>query len=364
MRHDGSHISTGFGTTVIGEIHNQTYDFAANALAQYGVFPNMDEQYLNRRVIYSFYGLPPKLEGLQRDWKEFQLQALETWRMFLVENPAYAEKWELNGFLDSNMRMVKSDGSPIISEQTGEQQIPVIDYTDLAVLRHLEKKLMGSLTDAEVQASMPYDLLYKHMMQSTELLSMEYILRDGAQPVLVNGIYDACATHKNVRYGDRNSPQLDHLTSSEPSKAFERECVAMNRQRSRGKDFGEWYGYLVDCGQDRDNKMWVTEKGPWLTFLYPNALTVYRVSLPLSILEQVEIKSSFFGGSGYLADCREMRIESVLSIRDEKKIPRIESENTTDVESKIHPEHRMRFNHAGSFIRPDSSSALVKIPHC
>lgn len=116
MRHDGSHILSGFNAvSAEGEIHNQTYDLASNALAQYGVLPTLREQRLNRTVIYSFYGIPEQLGGLKRDWRDFVNQSLETWRQFFMENPGHLEKWGLKGLVDDNMRMVKADGSPLIS---------------------------------------------------------------------------------------------------------------------------------------------------------------------------------------------------------------------------------------------------------
>ena len=336
MRHDGSHIISGFSTTVKGEIYNQTYDLAVNSLAQYGVVPTMQEQRLNRRVIYSFFGLPAKLQELQRDPDDFVADALEIWREFLLENPEYADKWGLSGFLDSEMRMIKPDGTPIISAQTGKQQIPVIDYTDLAVLRHLEKKLESILTDAEVYGSMPYDKLYRHMLESLELLSIEHILRDGGKPVLVNDMYDACATNKGVRFGEfKKAPELISLSSDKPYQTYEEEDFHMRLKRSLSNDNDQWYGYFIDVGQDHDRRMWVSEKAPCIHVLYPESITIHRVTLPREAVLNADKCMTFSGGSAYLVDCAEMKIDSTLAVRNEKSIPQIgnDADRTTSPKS-------------------------------
>lgn len=331
VRHDSSHLQSGYGTTVKGEIYNQTHDFAANTLAQYGVVPTIPEQRLNRRVIYSFYGLPQKLEGLQRDWQEFSLDALETWREFLVENPEYADKWELSPFLDQNMRMIKPDGTPIISDQTGEQQIPIIDYTDLSVLRHLQDKLENLLTDEEIYASQPYSDIYADLLRSIELLSLEYIFRDGAEPVLVNGIYDSCATQRNIRFGETKLiPHLAALSSKDKTQAYDQEDLLIEKMRKQRQDQNKWQGYFVECGQDYNEKIWVTDRAPCLHVLHPEALTIYRVVLPLDVVMSADTCGSFFGGSGYLVDPKEVQIDSVLTQRNEDRIPKIGRDKNTE----------------------------------
>lgn len=335
MRHDGSHIVSGFNTSVQGEIFNQTYDFGVNALAQYGVVPTVYEQYLNRRAIYSFCGLPEQLQdSFQRDWKDYVDASLEVWRLFLLRHPEYVEKWGFSDFLDENMRMVKPDGSPIISEQTGEQQIPVIDYTDVAVLRELEDELLMLLTDEEVTAPMPYDLLYTHILDSLEALAQEHILRDGAPRCFVNGLYDACGTNSSAAFVEREQePSLDDLSDFEPCKIYNDEKLRMQTKRSFNRKNGLWSGYFVDCGPLQDQGVWVTENSPCLHVLYPNAITIYRVTLPLSLIEESLGARTFFGSAAFLVDSKEMVIDSTLSLRDESKIPVLEKKRDNIVPS-------------------------------
>lgn len=321
MRHDGSHIHSGHNTTVTGEIYNQTYDLSVNALAQYGVVPTLEEQMLNRSVIYSFYGLPQEIKGLKRDWKEYVSEALEIWRTFLIEHPDYVEKWELSPFVDGNMRMVKSDGTPIISEQTGEQQIPVIDYTDLAVLKYLREKLINIISESELLSAMPYKDLYYDQLKVIDLLSIEHILRDGTPFILVNGMYDACATYKSVFYQASKPLELQSLSSKDPATAYDSETVSMRKKRSMQKDTGTWHGYLVDCGQDGRGDFWVTEMPPCLYVLHEDAVTIHRVSVPISSIEAASYTARLFDGTAYLVSPNVITVESQLSTRDERKIP-------------------------------------------
>tara|TARA_B100001989_G_C24549255_1_gene473157 strand:- start:3375 stop:4997 length:1623 start_codon:yes stop_codon:yes gene_type:complete len=322
MRHDGSHIHSGYNTSVSGEIYNQTYDLASNSLAQYGVIPNMREQILNRKVICSFFGLPPKLQNLTRDWQEYQKQALEIWRDFLEEQPQYAEAWGLENFLDHNMKMVKADGTPIISLQTGEQQIPVIDYTDIAVLNYLEQRLDEILSDEEVFAQIPYQDIYHDMLISLELLSMEFIRRDGKPFQFKNGIYDACATFKDVAYNKIDAPiVLQSLSSPHFCETYDTENIDMKKKRNNALDNNQWCGYMVDLEDSAETNLWVTEQAPCLHVLYPDSVTIHRVTLPLEAIQQCESTRGIFGGSGYLVPQNVVQINSQLCIRNHDKIP-------------------------------------------
>lgn len=327
-RHDGSHVNSGCnGYSTRGEIYNQSHDLSQNSLAQYGVVPNLLEQMRNRKIICSFEGLPETL-GKVRDWRRYVNDALETWRLFLLEHPEYVEKWKLTPFVDEHMRMIKPDGSPIISSQTHEQQIPVIDYTDLAVIRHLGKKLDRLLTDDEVYHEMPYADLYWQSLMSIDLLAQEYIMRDGQPFVMVNGMLDTNATYKDASYGDfEGMPELKDLSSNKSALAYEVEALKMQHRRQMLACEEKWCGYLVELGQDQDKRMWVSDKPPALSILYPHALTVHRVTLPKANIDQAKARQVSYTGQMYLVDPEGLQIDSSLSTRDETLIPRLEQRN-------------------------------------
>jgi len=340
-KHDGSHVNSGFNNTVIGEIYNASHDMAQSSIAQYRVVPTLKEQMLNRKVIYSFEGLPQKIKGLKREWRGFVADAVETWRQFLLEHPEYIEKWKLSGLVDKDMRMVKPDGSFIPSTQTKEAQIPGIDYADLAVLHNLSKKVDKMLTDEEVYSAQPYDLLYSQALHSVDLLALEYIMRDGKPEVMLNGMLDSNATYKDVRYGQfHGRPELSDLSDPTVKTSFEKETAAMEKSRAAMAEEGKWSGYMVDLGQDRSHKMWVTDKPPELSLIYPGALTVYRVTVPKENIDKAQTsvgcapdRMTIFDGDACLVDSKAIHVESALSKRDESRIPCIESKKSRSLGS-------------------------------
>jgi hypothetical protein len=161
-------------------------------------------------------------------------------------------------------------------------------------------------------------------MMALELIAMEHIRRNGSPFVMVNGLYDACTTFRQVAYNRIDKPiTLHSLSSPEPCAQYDRENIAMKRSRLAARDEGRWLGYLVDFGQGKDGDIWVTEQAPWIHVLYKDSVTIHRVSVPLCRSGMLESERSalLFGGAGYLVPGQSVQVISTLSTRNNARIP-------------------------------------------
>jgi hypothetical protein len=151
---------------------------------------------------------------------------------------------------------------------------------------------------------------------------------------MVNGMLDTSATYRDVKYGNFiGRAELSDLTDKSAHEKFEREIKTTEHKRQEVASKKQWFGYLIEMGQDKDKKMWVIDVPPAIAITSPDAITVKRVTVPKEEIEQAESsmksKMHIMGGMAYLVDPDSISVESTLSKRDSSKIHTIAKPSRT-----------------------------------